>query len=126
MSTRNTPELDDSEAVVHDGCSAKRTPEPMPARYAPTGDVSVSPWAAGVVGDISDTETATRKPENRRVAVNESWLTYHNPSKLGSLHDMILTTEAIAREYNAVPCSKCYGGGTQYDYSYVKNGSVLP
>ncbi|TKX64499.1 hypothetical protein, partial [Halorubrum sp. SP9] len=94
MST-DTPELDDNEAVVNDGCSAKRTPDPCNPKYAPTGDVTVPPWAAGVVGDISGTETATAAPEDRRVAVGTSWLTYHNPKKLGSLHDMILTTEAI-------------------------------
>lgn len=125
MST-DTPELDDSEAVVHDGRSAKRTPDPCNPRDASTGEIHLPPWAAGVVGDISGTETTTSTPENRRVAVDENWLSYHNPAKLGSHHDMILTTEAIAREYDAVPCTKCFGGGVQYDFGYVGDGGVVP
>lgn len=102
------------------------TPEVCNPKDASTGDIVVPPWAAGIVGDISGTETATAAPEDRLVAVNESWLSYHNPSKLGSLHDMILTTEAIAREHGAVGCTKCFGGGVQYDFDYVGAEGVLP
>lgn len=102
------------------------TPDACNPQYAPTGDIHVSPWAAGVVGDISGTETTTRHSEERLVAVDENWMTYHNPSKLGTHHDMILTTEAIAREYDAVGCKKCYGGNVQYDFNYVGAEGVLP
>jgi len=102
------------------------TPDPCNPKYAPTGDVYVSPWAAGVVGDISGTETTTTQPDERLVAVDENWQSYHNPSKLSSHHDMILTTEAIAREHDAVGCTKCFGGGVQYDFNYVGGEGVLP
>jgi len=106
--------------------SSRTFPESCPPKYAPTGDLRTPPWVEGVVGDISGTKTATSDPENRRVVVDTNWLSYHNPAKMGSLHDFIVTTEAIAREYGASGCTKCYGGGIQYDFNYVEDGEVLP
>lgn len=85
-------------------------------------DLRLPPWVSEVVGDVEDTETATRHPQNRRVAVDENWLSYHNPTKLESLCDMIITTETIARERGAVGCTKCYGGNGMYDFEYTTDG----
>lgn len=95
-----------------------------PPKYAPTGNIAVSPWVAGIIGDISDTETTSRHPERRRVVMDDSGLSYHNPKKLETHHDMILTTEETARDRGAVACTKCFGGKLNYDYQYAEGMTI--
>ena len=97
-----------------------------------TGQIPVSPWTEGVLlpdGELDalvGSQTTTRHPQNRRVLMDTSSLSYHNPTKLPTHHDLIVTTEAVAREHGAVGCTGCYGGGVQYEYPYAVDGGVLP
>jgi len=87
----------------------------------------IAPRATKHVGDLSHTDTSpTTHPRRRRIAVDENYLSYHHIPKLHNCDGLIVTTEQDAREAGAVPCTKCFGGGTQYNFDYTDDGGVLP
>lgn len=86
----------------------------------------IAPRAKKHVGDLSHTDTsATTHPRRRRIAVDDSYLSYHHIPTLPNCEGLIITTEQDARDAGAVPCTKCFGGGTQYDFPYSDDGVLF-
>lgn len=107
------------------------TPPWLQVDEADAARFGITQRIAGTYGDLWGTQTNTAHPEKRRVAVDTSWLSYHNPQKMKTLDGLIITREQLARDPDhglrgAVPCSHCFGARTQYEYPYTEEGGVLP